>query len=101
MDNSEQRMEKPVAIIRKRKSVEQAEASEGMENPNEGQQELEAFASETEDEGRAEEARDFESQGEESQSEGASDSGARSPVRIRVKRKAPRADSSLPGEGSF
>jgi len=99
MDNSEQRMEKPVAIIRKRKSVEQAEASEGMENPNEGQQELEAFASETEDESRAEEARDFESQGDESQSEGASDSGARSPVRIRVKRKAPRADSSLPGEG--
>jgi transcription termination factor Rho len=96
MDNSEQRSEKPVAIIRKRKTLEQAEASEGVESPVEGQPELAAFDSEAEDEGRSDETRDYEAQGE---GGALSDSGARNPVRIRVKRKAPRADSSLPGDG--
>jgi transcription termination factor Rho len=98
MDSSEQRSEKPVAIIRKRKTLEQAELGvEGDPTP-EGQPESSSFAQEGEDGVRGEESQDFESAAdtEETQGESLAEGGSR-PVRIRVKRKAPRADS---GSGS-
>jgi transcription termination factor Rho len=98
MDNSEQRSDKPVAIIRKRKTLEQAESPNGSDPAAEGQAEFSAFASE--------ESQDFDASGEsegeadEAQGEAGSEAGAKNPVRIRVKRKVPRADSGLPGEAS-
>jgi transcription termination factor Rho len=88
-----------MAIIRKRKTIEQAETSGGLETPSEAQPELAAFAS-ADDEPRSQEGQDFEGQaaGDEAEGESSADSGSRSPVRIRVRRKAPRADSNLPGD---
>ena len=97
MDSSEQRSEKPVAIIHKRKTLEQAEASEANDTPADSQPEFASFDGGAEDLGRNEASQDFEapSDGDESQGETGAESGARNPVRVRVKRKAPRADGSL------
>ena len=97
MDSSEQRSEKPVAIIHKRKTLEQAEASEANDTPADSQPEFTSFDGGAEDLGRNEASQDFEapSDGDESQGETGTESGARNPVRVRVKRKAPRADGSL------
>jgi transcription termination factor Rho len=98
MDNSEQRSEKPVAIIHKRKTLEQAEASEANDTPADSQPEFASFDGGAEDLGRNEASQDFEASGEgdESQGEAGAEAGARNPVRVRVKRKAPRADGSMP-----
>ena len=83
-----------MAIIRKRKTLEQAEVAAGEEDASGVQPELPAFA--TADEAQAEPARDFEPQGGDEEAPAETDSGAdaaaHTPVRIRVKRKAPRAD---------
>jgi transcription termination factor Rho len=96
MDNSEQRSEKPVAIIHKRKALEQAESSDEADAGAEAQPEFSSLAQANEENGREDESRDFEpgSEGEEPQGEAGAEAGARNPVRVRVKRKAPRADSS-------
>ena len=116
MDNPEQRSEKPMAIIRKRKALENSDGnSDGMAPPGR-QPDLTSFVSLAEGESqtagatreesiseRAEVDTDFEARmpDEESQNEGDSsadsDTGTRNHVRIRVKRKAPRADAGLPG----
>jgi transcription termination factor Rho len=95
MDNSEQRSEKPMAIIRKRKTIEQVETNLSDEVVTADQPEFTAFTAEEETAGES--ARDFELQSPEGDAQGEGETSAR-PVRIRVKRKAPRADSGLPAE---
>jgi transcription termination factor Rho len=109
-----------MAIIRKRKAFDKVEGNSDSDMMPENQPDLAPFASIAPSESRAaestgeeylpedaENATDYEApvSDEESQDEGDSsaDTGARSPVRIRVKRKAPRADAGLPsfsGEAS-
>jgi len=86
-----------MAIIRKRKSIEQSESQIGLadegEAPAVDQSELVSFASPGEDDSPAAEVpQDYESS-EVSASEDEGEISAR-PVRIRVKRRAPRADGS-------
>jgi len=99
-----------MAIIRKRKNLEQP-GGDGQSQGN--QPDLAPFAPLAEelstiveaaaapqDEVRAEAqdaAQDYESQGGDEEPQGEGDSGSRVPVRIRVKRRAPRADSGMPG----
>jgi transcription termination factor Rho len=114
MDNPDQRSEKPMAIIRKRRTFDKVEANGGSDAAPGNQPDLASFASLTARESQAPEltreedlpegaagSTDYDAQvsDEEPQDEGDSgaDPGARIPVRIRVKRKAPRADTGLPG----
>jgi transcription termination factor Rho len=140
MDNSEQRSERPVAIIRKRKAIEQAEDAErssaaerslvsdqgpaveqgvaderglASENGLAVQPELGAFAragtssvaeaSSADEASAADEGLEEATGNESPQDDGAreddesAEGSARVPVRIRVRRKAPRADSELNG----
>jgi transcription termination factor Rho len=110
MDNPEQRSEKPMAIIRKRKAQDQVEGDGAGEASTVGQPGLEPYAplvdinalstDAARDDASTEGSRYYEAQGGDEESQGEGDQGARGPVRIRVKRKAPRADSGLPGESS-
>ena len=76
-----------MAIIRKKKALDQAEGADSVEQP-----ELGTYSAAEADE--AEAPAEGAAADEEAQ---ADDDGARAPVRIRVKRKAPRADAGLPG----
>ncbi len=99
-----------MAIIRKRKVHDQIESDGPTDALPSNQPELAPYAPLDErdvltaevgrDETTIEAARDFESQGGDEESQADGDQGVRGPVRIRVKRKAPRADSSLPSESS-
>ena len=94
-----------MAIIRKRKTLDHADVDGGSEASPGDQPELSSFAPFAEgeinaedsarEEASAEAAQDYEPLGDD---EGEGET--RGPVRIRVKRKAPRADSGLPGEFS-
>jgi transcription termination factor Rho len=94
MDNPEQRSEKPVAIIRKKKSLEQAELA--VEDPSLLSEQpvsaLEQDAAEAREADYEQPAAEEEDQGDADQV-GGDQAGAR-PIRIRVKRKAPRADAA-------
>ena len=99
-----------MAIIRKRKVHDQIEGDGSADALSSNQPDLAPYtpldggevltAEASQDEPPIEAAQDFESQGGDEESQSESDQSARGPVRIRVKRKAPRADSSLPGESS-
>ena len=99
-----------MAIIRKRKVHDQIESDGPTDALPSNQPELAPYAPLDErdvltaeagrDETTIEAAREFESQGGDEESQADGDQGVRGPVRIRVKRKAPRADSSLPSESS-
>ena len=97
-----------MAIIRKRKPLEQAEnpGEEAADQPElslaaEAEARFEPSAEDGTYDGAAE---PYPAEGPEEEAEGgpgeepASESEGRAPVRIRVKRKAPKADSALPGE---
>jgi len=95
-----------MAIIRKRKSLDQAEGK-GAAESSDGQPELAPFSPLAEEltqiveaiAPEAEGAEDYEQQGADEESQAEGDAAGRVPVRIRVKRKAPRADSGMPGLG--
>jgi transcription termination factor Rho len=116
MNTLEQRREKPMAIIRKKRASDQAEGAERPDEAVESQPELsldneggyeDRGETESEGEPRAEEeggrseeapsayAQPSESPSAEAQAQEGQEADGRSPVRIRVKRKAPapRADS--------
>jgi len=86
-----------MAIIRKRKSIEQAESQVGVaeedEAPVSDQGELLSFASPAEEESPAIEPQQDYEPNESATSEEEGETGAR-PVRVRVKRRPPRADGS-------
>ena len=110
MSNSEQRTEKPMAIIRKRKPIDQADSA-GEDTQALDQPEFSlSVDSPAQPEGALETENGFEASGEDGTYDAAaepdsaagpaeaSEAEGRTPVRIRVKRKPPKADSGIPGE---
>jgi len=88
-----------VAIIRKRKTLDQAESVSETDGATESQPELSSFAPSSGENGRDEESQDFEPAADQEKAQGGdAEGGVRNPVRVRIKRKAPRADSGLPSE---
>jgi len=118
MDNPDQRSEKPMAIIRRRKASDKIEDNNSNDVTSGFQPDLASFSvtengeSQTaevstvsvREEALSDEAvgsSDYQAQESDEtpqdEDEPSADNGARNPVRIRVKRKVPRADSGLPG----
>ena len=88
-----------MAIIRKRKTLDQAESVSETDGATESQPELSSFAPSSGENGRDEESQDFEPAADQEKAQGGdAEGGVRNPVRVRIKRKAPRADSGLPSE---
>ena len=97
-----------MAIIRKRKTQDQIEGESEGDGSTLGQPELAPYARLAEEDALSEDAardappaegsQEYAAQGGDDEPQGDGDLGARGPVRIRVKRKAPRADSGLPAE---